>query len=436
MSGIIDILNGANGHPGLFDTLEGSANSLQRLIDNQVAGQKAAAAASAARPPGFGVLLPQASQNPLEALQQQLFSQINSIPSYQTPLDQLRKQAEQQMGAQYDPMIQMLQQNISQTTHRGKQNEAEAKNMYGSLAKDLASQIPNITNQMHQAQDEATNRYSQAQQQTQQDYSQQSAQQQQILNGLGLQSAQQAAGAQSASDQNYFQNQEQLSKQQAVDAVQQQGTADQSYQRNISDSANMAGTNAVSDLQRQLEDYLGQANTQLGGLESQKSSGIQALLSQLQNADAQNATSKRQSQIDNLMKMFNFQLDTQKELDNQQNHAQTSNPFKGTSGPSGAANSLAQSLGSDRVNTEQQILQLINDTMADPNVVAGRHPQLDANGKPMNDPITGKPSTLGNTDQYIEDLLRNKMESSVGGYQTNDINAAINALLAYMGKLR
>lgn len=433
MGSIIDALNAQGGVNGLMDP-GGTANSLQRLIDQQIQGQRDAAKNQL--PPGFGVLkLPQQQMDPLQLLQQQLFSQINSIPSYLTPLEQLRKQAEQQMSAQYDPMIQMLQQNISQTTKRGKQNETDAKNMYGSLAQDLASQIPGITNQMRQAQDEATNRYAQAQQQTQQDYSQQAQQQQQILNNLGLQSAQQAAGAQSASDQNYFQNQEQLSKQQALDALQQQGTADQSYQQNISNSANMAGTNAVADLQRQLEDYLGQANTQLGGLQAQKSSGIEALLQQLQSQNQQNAATQRQNQIDNLMKMFNFQLDTQKEMD-KNSQQKNSSIFQGTSGPTGAANYLAESMGGNRVNTEQQILKLINDTMADQNVIAGKHPQLDDKGKVVNDPMTGKPVTIQNTDQYLEDLLRNKMESSPGGYSTSDINSAINALLAYLGKLR
>lgn len=435
-SSIIDALNAQGGVNGAMDPL-GTANSLQRLIDKQVQAQREAAKNQ--MPPGFGVLkLPEPPPDPLQLLQQQLFGQMNAIPSYLTPLEQLRKQAEQQMAAQYDPLIQSLQQNISATTKRGHQNEADAKNMYGSLAKDLASQIPNITNQMRQAQDEASNRYAQAQQQTQQDYSQQANQQQQILNNLGLQSAQQAAGAQTASDQKYFQNQEQLSKQQSLDALQQQGQADQGYQQNISDSAQMAGTNAVSDLQRQLEDYLGTANTQLGGLQAQKSSGIEALLSQLQSADHQNAATQRQNQIDNLMKMFNFQLDTQKEMDRnaQAQQQQNKSLFQGTSGPNGAANYLAESLGGDRVNTEQQILKLINDTMADPNVVAGKHPQLDNKGKPITDQITGKPVTIQNTDQYLEDLLRNKMETTPGGYSTSDINSAINALLAYLGKLK
>jgi len=160
-------------------------------------------------------------------------------------------------------------------------------------------------------------------------------------------------------------------------------------------------------------------------------------LQQLVSGDQQNAQSTRQNQIDNLMKMFNFQLDTQKEMDSQQNNAAKNNDlFKGTSGPSGASNYLAQSLGPDRSGTAEQIMKLINDTMADPNVVSGRHPQTDANGNVTTDQITGKPTTMQNTDQYLEDLLRSKMEGNGGGYSSGDINSAINALLAYLGKLR
>jgi Txe/YoeB family toxin of Txe-Axe toxin-antitoxin module len=412
--------------------ITGTKNSIQRSLENQIANLRAGAnpqnspSLAAAQSSGM-------TQNPLELLQQQLFSQINSLPSYRTPLDQLKEQAQSQINAQYDPTIQMLQSNIGSTTKKNHQSQADAKSMYNSLAQDLASQLPAITNQMKQAQDSASKRYSDAASQSQHDYSQQANQQQQILNQLGLQSAQQDASAQNQSDEKYFQNQNNLQKQQSLDALQQQGQSAETYQHNIADTSRLAGTNAAQDLASQLQDYLSQANSQLGGLESEKSSSLSALINQMQAADAQNAQSQRQNQIDNLMKMYNFQLDTQKEMDNQQKN---SNLFKGTSGPSGAANYLAQSLGSDRSGTASQILQLINDTMADPNVIAGKHAQLDSSGKGMTDPVTGKPVTIQNTDQYMEDLLRSKMENSYGGYGTGDINSAINALLAYMGKLR
>lgn len=426
---IVDALNAGGGVNGLLDP-GGTAQALQRALEQQVANLRAGVNPS--NSPSLGAAGGQAPLDPFQALQQQLYQQINSIPSYSTPIDQLRKQAQSQVNAQYDPQIAQLLGTMRGEKTRSARNQGDAKNMYGSLAKDLASQIPGITNQMHQAQNQAGQRYDQAQQQSQGDYQQQANQQQAILQQLGIQSAQQATQAQSQDDQNYFRTQEGLQKNQALDALQQQGNADTSYQRNISNSSQMAGDNAVQGLRNQLNDYLNTANTQLGSLQSQKASGIESVLQQLINGDQKNAQSEHQNQIDNMLKLFNFQLAAQKAS----NSSAPAQIFKGTSGPAGAANYLAQTFGGDQSNTAQQILQIINDTMADPNVVAGHHAQTDAHGKPQVDPITGKQISLSNNDQYVEDLLRNKMESSAGGYSTGDINSAINALLAYLGKLR
>lgn len=412
----------------------GEANSIQRALENQIANLKAGAnAQNSPSLRGIGQV-GQGLQDPLQLLQQQLFQNMNSIPSYNTPLAELQKQAQAQVNAQYDPMISMLQSNITNSKSRSANDQKSAKDMYNSLASDIASQIPDITNQMQQAQHQTSQRYDQAQQQSNTDYQQQSNQQQQVLNQLGLQAAQQAAGAQSQSDQKYFDNQQNLQKQSAMDALQQQQGSATTYQHNLSDTSRMAGDNKVADLQQQLSQYLNQANTQLGGLQSEKSSGYQALLGQLQSADAKNASSMHQSQVDNLLKLYNFQLAAQKAENSQQ---QSNQLFKGTNGPTGAANYLAQMMGGDKTQTEQQILQMINDTMADPSVIAGRHAQVDANGKPAVDPATGKPLTLTNTNQYMEDLLRSKMEQTPGTpYSTGDINTAINALLAYLGQQR
>jgi hypothetical protein len=428
---LLDILNGNNVPPGFMGDPVGTAQAIQRAIDQQVANLRAGVTPQ--NSPSIAQLGGPQNSDPYQQLQQQLFQQINSIPSYITPMSQLQQQAQAQVNSIYDPQIAALIGTMENQKESTKKSQNSAKNMYNSLAQDLASQIPGITSQMRQAQDEATNRYAQAAQQSQQDYSQQASQQQQILNQLGLQSAQQATSAQSAADQNYFKQQNQLSKNQTLDALQQQQNSDVGYQRNISDNSRMAGTNAVEDLQRQLDDFLNQGNVQLGTIQAEKSSQLGNVLQQLISADQRNAQSQRQNQIDNMLKLFNFQLDAQKASSaaNRNNDI-----FKGTSGPAGAANYLAEALGGDRKNTASQILQLINDTMADPNVVSGHHPELDSQGNPMKDPITGKPITMTNTDQYIEDLLRSKMEQATGGYSTGDINSAINALLAYLGKLR
>lgn len=425
-STITDVIKSLAGGP--LD-LVGEANSVQRALENQIANLRATA--NPKNSPGMGAATP---ANPLQLLQQQLFQNINSIPSFATPLEQLQKQAHATINAQYDPSINMLMSQMGQAKTKSAKDQQSARDMYGALATDIASQIPDITNQMRQASDTASQRYDQAQQQSNADYQKNQQDQQNVLNQLGLQAAQQQAGAQSQQDQQYFTNQQNLQKQSALDALQQQGNSAVTYQHNLADTSRMAGDNQASALLQQLNDYLGQANNQLTGLQSAKDQGYQALLGQLQSSDAQHAQSTHQAEMDNLMKLYNFQLEAQKAQDAQQKNNQL---FKGTNGPTGAANYLAQMMGSDRTGTEQQILQMINDTMADPNVIAGRHAQIDANGKPVVDQATGKPVTMTNTNQYIEDLLRAKMEQTSGTpYSTGDINTAINALLAYLGQQR
>lgn len=430
---ILDALNGGGSIPLALDPTS-LANSISRSLDQQVANLRAGA--NNRNSPSLNNPANQ-PQDPLALLQQQLFAQINAIPTYSTPIDQLRAQAQQQVNATYDPQIAQIQQGMKTTTGNAHTSESQAKDMYNSLAQSLAAEIPNITHQMSQARNDTNSRYQQAQQQSQQDYSQQAHQQQAVLSQLGLQSAQQATSVQGSADQNYFQNQENLQKNASLDALQQQGQNAQNYQQNSSDTSRLAGANAATDLEKQLQDYLAKANGQVGTLQAQKSSGLQTVLQQLMNSDAKNSQTQHQTQLDNLMKMFNFQLSAQKAMNSNANAANNNQLFKGTSGPTGAANSLAQSLGPDRSNTAQQILQLINNTMSDPNVVAGKHAQTDSKGNPLTDPVTRRPVTVSNNDQYIEDLLRSKMENVPGSaYQTSDINSAINALLAYLGKLR
>src|ERR1700754_1830312 len=276
----MSILDELNKMASPFLNPSGTANALQRAIDKQAEAMRAGANPTNSPSMAVGGSLYQAS--PLDLLQQQLNQQLAQIPDYTTPTDQLRQQAEAQMNSQYDPLIQALQQQIQQTTSRATKNEGQAKDMYNSLAQGLAADIPQITQQAKAAQDETSNRYSQASQQLQNEYKTQANDQQDVLQRLGIQAAAPEANQQASTDQAYFQQQNDLSKQQALDAQQQQQASATNYQQNLSDTSRQAGLNTAQDIASQLEDYLQGANSQLGGLQAQRSSGIEALLGQLQ----------------------------------------------------------------------------------------------------------------------------------------------------------
>lgn len=393
------------------------ANFLQRALEQQVANLKAGVTPQ--NSPGYvsgGTI----SNDPLQSLQDQLMAQISSVPSYVTPIEVLRKQAQSQMNAQYDPLINALMTQMGQTTQRAHKNEAQAKSMYNALGQSFAADLPGIVQQSKMAEQETQRRYANAQQSMQNDYAKQSADQQAILERLGIQAAAPAANSQQQADQAYFAGQNQLEKQSALDALKQQSAAAQTYQSNLADTSRMAGVNTAQDIASQLEQYLQQAQGQMGTLQAQKSSGLEALLAQMQNADIQSANKMHQQEIDNLMALANFK---QKTLSN----SSANGPFRGTSGSQGAANYLAQMLGPDRTGTASQIVKLITDTMQNKDVVLGKH-------KIGVDPY-GKTLYAQNTDQFIQELLRRNLEKA-GGFAPSDVNAAIDALMAYMGKLR
>lgn len=389
------------------------------------------------QPNGIGQLVDSTPQPSLiDQIQQQLAT-MNISP---TPLADLQKQAHATVAAQYDPQISGLQAQINTTTNRAHSNQKQAQQMYGDLAKDIASQMPAITDQMKQASDATSQRYNQAKAALQQQYQNQSNQQQQTLQQLGIQAAAQDAGAQQQADQNYFQQQNQLSSNQAQDALQQIGNAAVDYQRQSSNNANLAGANASQQIGNNLEDYLAQANPQLTSLKGAEANAVQALLSQLQQADSNRVNQTNQQNFQNLMTMDQFQAQQQQNAINNQNALaqlqlkqqqldqsanNNSSLFKGTTGLAGASNYLAEQYPNDP-NHAAQLNGLIADVMKNQDVQNGRR-LIGSNA------YGGQYADI--TPEYMVQLLRQDAASK-GITNDSDITNTINALYAYLGKLR
>ena len=396
-----------------------TAGSLAELIEQQAANIK-----------GQGLSNTPEAVSPYQSIQDQLFSAMNGISVPSTPLEELKKMAQQQMSAQFDPMIAALNQEMAGKEKRGAASQQSARDMYGGLSKDYLAEMPALTQQF-KAEDEQTNaRYDQAQAQMAGQYDKQAADQEAVLKRLGIQAAAPEASQQTQEDQSYFQNQMEMDQQQNLNALNEQQNAAQTYQRNLGDNARMAGENTAQDIGAQLEDYLSQAGSQMTQLQGQKSSGIQALLSQLQQQDAQNVQQTRQQEFENMMKMFDFQLSAQKAADSSASKAKDSSLFKGTSGLPGASNYLAQQYPDSPIKASH-LMQQIQTVLSNPDVVNGKYiiePGDESLGK------APKYSDVG--QQMMEDLLRNQFEKQGNRYSTGDINSTLAALEAYLGKLR
>lgn len=382
-----------------------------------------------------GLAIAPISGNPL-SIAEQLQQQLNGIQTHTTPLEELQRQANAQVSAQYDPQINQLLRDMGSTKSRATENEAQAKDMYNSLAQDFVNQLPGMQQQMKNQQNDVANQYASSQANLQQQYDQQKNQQQAVLQQLGIQAAAPDSMNQMNTDQAYFNQQNDLSKNQALDQLMAQSSADQNYTRDIANSSRLAGTNAANDIASQLESYLQNAQGQVSDLKGAKANAIAGLVSQLQQQDAQNAQTSYNDQFDQLMALNNFQRDltndkSQNQLDQfnlalkqlqLQNEMNGNNsPFKGTSGMSGMSNYLSQQYPNNP-SEASALSSLVASVLSNPDVELGRRQ-------------TGFGTDTGITNEYLIQLLRNQAEKQ-GITNPADINNAIDALLAYKGQLK
>lgn len=364
----------------------------------------------------------------------QLQQQLNSLQAHNTPIDEIRKLATSQVNAQYDPQINQLLRDMGATKTRATQNEAKSKDMYNSLAQNLVDQLPAIQQNMQNQQQQASDRYSNAQSDLQAQYDQQKNDQQNVLQQLGIQAAAPDANKQMATDQAYFQQQNDLSKNQALDQLMQQGSSDQQYQRSMADTSRLAGTNAANDIASQLEAYLQDATGKLEDLKGSKANALTSLIGQMQQQDTQNAQNQYNNAFNQMMQMNNLQRNltndqNQNQLDQlnmmlkQQQLQQQSNasPFKGTSGMTGLSNFLSEQYPNNP-NEASALSSLITSVLSNPDVQMGRRQDGPLNSVPI-------------TNEYLIQLLRDQAQKA-GITSPTDINNAIDALLAYKGQLR
>lgn len=380
---------------------------------------------------GLGIM--PINREPL-SIADQLQQQLAGIQVNTTPLDELQRQANAQVSAQYDPQINELLRNMDSTSARASYNEDQSRNMYNSLAQDFVNQLPGMQQQLKQQQNDVAGQYADSKTNLQNQYDQQKNDQQAVLQQLGIQAAAPDSMNQMNTDQAYFQQQNDLSKNQALDQLAAQGTADQNYTRDMANSSRLAGTNAANDIASQLEDYMQNAQGQVSDLKGAKANAIAGLVAQLQQQDATNAQSQYNNAFNQMMQLNNFQRSlTNDQNQNQMDQAnlllkqlqmqQSGNQdlFKGTSGMTGMSNYLSEQYPNDP-NEASALSSLVASVLSNPDVQMGRR----ASGFGTTTPIT---------NEYLIQLLRNQADKQ-GITNSADINNAIDALLAYKGQLK
>lgn len=366
------------------------------------------------------------------SLADQLQQQLQSIQPHATPLDQLQKQANASVSAQYDPQINQLLRDMGSTEKTAKTNEGKTKDMYNALAQDFANQLPGVQQNMQAQQQAVASRYNDAKANLQQQYDQQSQDQQHVLQQLGIQAASPDASAQMNNDNSYFQQQNQLSSNQAQDQLATQGNADQNFLRDTSANTRVAGANAANDIASQLSQYMQGAQGKVEDLKGAKGNAIAALVQQLQQTDATNQQNQYNNAFNQMMQLNKFQqdaqqqgtqnqLDMQKLLMQQQNQG-ANNLFKGTTGMSGMSNFLSEQYPNNP-NEASALSSLVASVLQNPDVQMGKR----------QDGSFGNSAPI--TNEYMIQLLRNAAQQQ-GITDPSAVNNAIDALLAYKGQLR
>lgn len=417
---------GGGGGGSLFGPILDNSGLLAETIEKQANAQQRQAEANAS--PDFG------GGDPIQSLMDQVMGQYNSINVAPTSYEELKRIAEQQVGAQFDPMIALLKQQMGQHQNRAQKSMGEARGMYNALGEDFISQLPELT-QQYAAEDRETNsRYDSAQKVLQDQYKNQQNEQNAVLQQLGIQAAAPDASRQAQADQSYLQGQMESDQQSALDALKQQQTAQSDYTRNLGNSSRMAGENTAQGIAQQLNDYLGQADTQMAGLQGQRGSALSALLQQMQSQDAQRIQQQEQQQFQNLMSLSNFQLDAAKAMGKNAAEGATGLFGDATSGLPGAQNFLAERYPDSPI-LASNLMDQLNDVLQNDQVREGKF-ILEPG-----DPSTGKAARYSDVGQeYMMKLLREEIlkenASQPGRYGTVDINNAIAALQAYLGKVR
>jgi hypothetical protein len=258
---------------------------------------------------------------------------LNNLNSFSMP-DQatLQQEAQQQAGLKYDPLIQQLQQNLSSAQTNEKQASGQIGDMYNSLGKALAAQIPTITQQFANSQAQSQNQYQTLQDQIKNNYQGAKDAQAAELQKLGIQAALPQSTQQLNSDQQYLGNQAAVNGQAVSDAMKTMGQGQADWTQRASQIAPQQGANIQANLATQLLNLQNQINQQIGGYRGQESAAASSLLSQLTNQAQKDYQTNQTQSLDQSYKLAELMKLTNPGAFGVAPKAPTAAKYKGVSG--------------------------------------------------------------------------------------------------------
>lgn len=260
-------------------------------------------------PIGSGLGLPQPGS--MDSILAKL-EELQNPGRYQPSMGMIEAQARAQAGAQYDPVIARLRNQMGVAETRANRNKGALGEMFGQLSSNIAGDIPKIDSMYQGAEQKSAGQYAGLKQAIQDQYAKSQADQESMMQRLNIQAAAPDAMKQQSVDQNYFTDlaAKEGQTQQAALGQEQRGAVD--YTRKGSEMALSEGTNRQADLMYQLQDLLAQYQGQIGEAETGKNSSYLSTLYGLQNQGMQQAQDKAQRDFENYIKVLNVGQSLQK----------------------------------------------------------------------------------------------------------------------------
>lgn len=351
--------------------------------------------------------------DPLELIYKQLLA--NSQMSSSTMSDKdIRKLAEEQIRAQFDPQIKALKQDMAERQQRFNQNKDVVQDLY----KDLAAQYQGQGSGAGDAYQDAINQENIQRQSTGQNMNQN------YQNSLDYQTQEfNKLGIQDVAQQNFPQQQQDLQYQQTLNNAEsdafnryamQNQAADTSYYDKMAKNAGLHGAESVDSLLQELNSYLDTQGLNVSNLRTQSSTSLNQLISQMMQQQQDQQAKIQQENWNRLLQAGQFGTSLAN-LDISRQKAAVSGANKEpTTGLLGAMNQLS--------------------TSSNPTALAGLFQQLLQTQ-------TFKEGKFLSAQNTIIDLTPEQAASEArqfaiqNGLGQQDITAFVNAVLTYYGRL-
>lgn len=250
---------------------------------------------------GSGLGIPQPGS--IESIMERL-EELQDPSRYMTPMEMMEREARAMAGAQYDPIIARLRNQMGLAEQRAGRNKEALGAMFNQLSGNLSAEIPEIQEMYQGAAQKTAGQYADLKNSITQQYSNSQAEQEEMMKRLNIEAAAPDVLQQQGVDRDYYVNRASTDAQTQASALGQEERGAVEYTRKGSQMAQTEGTQRQADLMFQLQDLLAQYEGQIGEAEIGRNQSYLSALYGLRNDSSKQAMDAAQRDFENYIKMI------------------------------------------------------------------------------------------------------------------------------------